>query len=58
MYSDEIIEEVWHNRDKYAKSLNYDLNEIVKDLQKREKEHPQRIVTLKSNRDRFLAVSG
>ena len=44
MYKDEIIEEVWRNRDAYAKKHHYNINEIVADLQKREKEHPAKII--------------
>jgi hypothetical protein len=44
MYKDEIIAEVWRNRDAYARAHHHDLNEIVADLRKREKEHPQRVV--------------
>ena len=44
MYKDEIIAEVWRNRDAYARAHNHNLNEIVADLRKREKEHPQRVV--------------
>jgi hypothetical protein len=44
MYKDEIIAEVWRNRDAYAQAHHHDLNEIVADLRKREKEHPERLV--------------
>ena len=44
MYKDEIIAEVWRNRDAYAKAHHNDLDEIVADLRKREREHPQRVV--------------
>ena len=44
MYKDEIIAEVWRNRDAYARAHHHDLTEIVADLRKHEKEHPQRVV--------------
>ncbi len=44
MYTDEIIEEVWRNRDAYAKKHHNNLDEIVADLRKREKAHPSQIV--------------
>ena len=46
MYKDEIIAEVWRNRDAYARKHNYNLDEIVADLRKREQAHPDRIVDL------------
>lgn len=43
MYKDEIITEVWRNRDAYTQARHNDLDAIVADLRKREKEHPQRV---------------
>ncbi len=40
MYRDEIIEEVWRNRDEYAAEHNHDLAEILSDLQQRQKQNP------------------
>ena len=37
MYRDEIIEEVWKNRETYAASHNHDLTKIVDDLMARQK---------------------
>ena len=37
IYHDEIIEEVWNNRETYARQCHHDLHEIVVDLQKRQK---------------------
>jgi hypothetical protein len=34
-YQDEIITEVWKNREAYASRHNHNLHEIVADLQKR-----------------------
>ena len=44
MYKDEIIEEVWRNRDAYVREHHNDLDEIVADLQRREKTHPEKVV--------------
>jgi hypothetical protein len=38
MYQDEIIAEVWRNRDVYAKQHQYNLAEIVADLQQRQQQ--------------------
>lgn len=37
MYSDEIIAEVWRNRDAYAARYHYSLDEMVADLRERQK---------------------
>ena len=47
MYKDEIISEVWRNRDAFAKQHNYDLDRMVAELRKREQAHPDRIVDLR-----------
>jgi len=39
----EILLEVWHNRDEFAKQYNYDLNAMVATLQEMEN-HPWNIV--------------
>jgi hypothetical protein len=39
MYEDEIIAEVWKNRDAIAARFNHNLHEIVAELQRRQ-EHP------------------
>lgn len=44
MYEDEIISEVWRNRDAYARKHHYNLDKMVADLLKREKSHTGRIV--------------
>ncbi len=36
MYKDEIIKEVWQNRDEYAERHHHNLSEIVADLKKRQ----------------------
>jgi len=50
MYKDEIIAEVWRNRDAYARKHHNNLDEIVADLRKREKSHPDRIVNRRFHR--------
>jgi len=42
MYKDEIIAEVWRNRDAYVKEHQHDLKKIVEDLRQWEEEHPSR----------------
>ena len=37
IYRDEIIEEVWINRERYARQHHHDLQAIVADLQKSQK---------------------
>jgi hypothetical protein len=44
MYRDEIIEEVWRNRDAYVKKHHHSLDEIVKDLQERQKTPHSKLV--------------
>ncbi|HEY9771838.1 MAG TPA: hypothetical protein V6C71_25625 [Coleofasciculaceae cyanobacterium] len=46
MYKDEIIEEIHKNREEYARSFNYDLNAIYKDLKSKQKAHSDKIVKL------------
>ena len=50
MHKDEIIAEVWRNRDAYARKHHNNLDEIVADLRKREKSHPDRIVDRRFHR--------
>lgn len=50
MYKDEIIAEVWRNRDAYVEAHHHSLDEIVADLRKREGEHPQRVVDRRARR--------
>jgi len=50
MYKDEIIAEVWRNRDDYVREHHYDLDEIVADLQRREKTHPEKVVDRRAKR--------
>ena len=50
MYHDEVIKEVWRIRDEYVKQHHYSLEEIVEDLQRRQAEHPSRIVDRRPQR--------
>ena len=50
MYKDEIIAEVWRNRDAFARAHHHDLSQIVAELRKRENEHPQRVVDRRARR--------
>jgi len=44
MYRDEIIAEVWRNRDAYVKQHNCDLRAIIEDLRARERTPHGRLV--------------
>lgn len=46
MYKDEIIKEIHKYREEYAKSFNYDLNAIFRDLKNKQKAHPEKIIKL------------
>ena len=50
MYRDEIIAEVWRNRDAYAEQHDHDLDKIVADLRRRQKTPLSKIVTLEERR--------
>ena len=40
----EILEEVWRNRDAFARKYNYDLDAMVSALQEMERRHPEKVV--------------
>jgi hypothetical protein len=40
MKKNEILSEVWRNRDEFAKRHNYDLTKMVATLQEMEEHHP------------------
>lgn len=46
MYKDEILEEIHHYREEYAKSLNYNLNAIFNDLRKKQIAHGDKVIKL------------
>jgi hypothetical protein len=50
MYKDEIIAEVWRNRDAYAEKHHHNLDEMVKDLQKRQKTSRLKLVDRRKRR--------
>ena len=50
MYTDEIIADVWRNRDAYARSHHNSLDEIVADLRRRQQTHPERVVDRRTHR--------
>ena len=54
MHKDEIIAEVWRNRDNYAEKHHNNIDEIVADLQMRQK---KRECDLVDRRDRTKASS-
>jgi hypothetical protein len=54
MYRDEIIAEVWQNRDSYAEKHHHSLAEMVADLQARQKKNECKLV---DRRDRTKASS-
>ncbi len=56
MYKDDIISEVWRNRDAYARKHHYNLDEIVADLRRREQSHPDRIVDLRHRTKPFTTT--
>ena len=50
MHQDEIIAEVWRNRDAYAERHNHNLDEIVADLRRRQKTPLSKIVDRREHR--------
>jgi DNA-binding protein H-NS len=46
MWIDEIVEEIHQIREEYAKSFNYDLDEMFADLRKKEAASGRKVVTL------------
>ena len=59
MYRDEIITEVWRNRDAYVEEHHGSLDEIVADLRRRQEEHPERLIDrrpkMEAQREKVLA---
>ncbi len=50
MYEDEIIAEVWRNRETYVAEHEHDLRKIGEDLRRREREHPAKVVDRRRQR--------
>ena len=44
MMKNDIIEEVWRNRDEFAKQFNYNIDDMVAELQKSEQNPFSRLV--------------
>ena len=44
MVEDEILREVWRNRDAFAKRHHYDLDAMVEELRRMERQSPNRLV--------------
>ncbi len=51
MYRDEIIAEVWRNRDAYVEEHNHSLEEIVADLRRRQEKHRERLIDRRPNKE-------
>jgi len=52
MRKNEILEEVWRNRDEFAREHNYDLDAMVAALQEMEKHPLSKVVDLRRKRPR------
>ncbi len=52
MYEDEIIAEVWRNREAYVAQHDHDLKKIVADLRRRQQEHPDKLLDRRRRRSR------
>ena len=52
MQLDPIVEEVPKARDEYAKRFNYDLDEICRDLQEKQRQGKRKVVSLPPKRPR------
>lgn len=48
----EILEEVWRNRDAFAQKYGYDLDAMVLALQGMERDHPDKVVDRREPSDR------
>lgn len=45
MWKDEVLEEIYKIREEHAKSFNYDLHEICKDLKKKQVAKNRKMIT-------------
>jgi hypothetical protein len=57
MYQDPIVEEVRKAREEYAKQFNFNLREMVADLQRRERESGRKTVSFAPRRRSTPATS-
>jgi len=48
--TNEIIQEVWRAKEAIAKQFNYDIDALVAELRKREKESGRKVVNLAARR--------
>jgi len=55
MWRDEVLEEIYRNREEHAKSFNYDLKAICDDLREKQAVSGRRIISvpLKQPRQRY-----
>ncbi len=58
MQTDPIVEEVRKIRDAYAKSFNYDLDAICRDLQEKQRLGKRRVISLLPKRPRKVDSRG
>lgn len=57
MYQDEVIREVWKNKETYAGRHDHDLHRIVADLQQRQKQSDARLVDRRVKHRKFREIS-
>jgi hypothetical protein len=53
MYKDEIIAEIWRNRDAYTEKHHHDLAAMVADLQQRQQRRQCKLVDLRAQARRM-----
>ncbi len=56
MYKDEVLAEVWRNRDAYVEEHHHSLEEIVSDLQHRQQKHRERLVDRRPRKEKEQAA--
>ncbi len=54
MRTDPIIKEIHQNREIIARKFNFDIRKIVEDAKKREMKHKERVVNLRTKRNKTL----
>ena len=57
MYQDEVILEVWKNKESYACRHNHDLHQIVADLKRRQDKTDAKLVDRRVQRRKFQDIS-
>ena len=58
MYRDEIITEVWRNRDDYATEHHHDLAQIVDDLRRKQRHPHSKLVDRRMDKPHVPALAG